>query len=194
LQQGAASGKTVAKIDSIPQTGVVLLARWFHKKEQKMVGLTSLGVFHTAISLIAVAAGLIAFVRDKAILSKNLTGKIYIITTLITCLTGFAIFQHGGFGKPHVLGIVTLVVLGVAGAAGAGWFGRASSYVETVSYSMTFLFHMIAAVNETATRVPLGAPLVASREAPELGEAALVLFALFLAGATLQVLRLRRHS
>jgi uncharacterized membrane protein len=76
-----------------------------------MVGLTPLGTFHTAISLIAVVAGFIALVRDKEISPKNLVGKIYVITTVITCLTGFGIFQHGGFGKPHVLGIITLVVV-----------------------------------------------------------------------------------
>jgi len=28
------------------------------------------------------------------------------------------IFQHGGFGKPHALGIVTLILLGMAYVAG----------------------------------------------------------------------------
>ena len=99
-----------------------------------MLGLTPLGTFHTAISLIAVASGAIALVRDKEISPRNLLGKTYVITTVITCLTGFVIFQHGGFGKPHVLGIITLVVLGVAGVAGTTQlFGRASRYVETVS-------------------------------------------------------------
>jgi len=36
------------------------------------------------------------------------------IATAITSPTGFGIFQHGGFGKPHVLGIVTLLVLAIA--------------------------------------------------------------------------------
>src|SRR5216683_2597577 len=71
-----------------------------------MLGLTPFGTFHTAISLIAVAAGLIALVRDQEISPKNRVGKIYVLTTIITCLTGFGIFHHGGFGKPHVLGIM----------------------------------------------------------------------------------------
>src|SRR5882762_1114728 len=78
-------------------------------KEIDMFGLTQLGVIHTAISLIAVAAGLIAFFRDKEISPRNGVGKIYIIATVLTCLTGFGIFQHGGFGKPHTLGIITLI-------------------------------------------------------------------------------------
>ena len=158
-----------------------------------MFGLTPLGTFHTAISLIAVVAGLIAFIRDKQISPKNLVGKIYVVTTVITCLTSFGIFQHGGFGKPHVLSIITLVVLGVAAAAGySNLFGRASRYVETVSYTATFLFHLIPGITETSTRLPLGSPLVADADAPALQMATGVLFVAFLIGATLQVLWLHK--
>ncbi len=61
-----------------------------------MFGLTQLGMIHTAISLVAVAAGLIALVRDKEISPRNMLGKVYVITTVLVCLTGFGIFQHGG--------------------------------------------------------------------------------------------------
>ena len=67
----------------------------------------------------------------------------------------------------------------------------ASIYVETIAYSLTFFFHLIPGITETSTRLPLGAPLVSSPEAPELQLASAILFLLFLAGATLQVLRLR---
>ena len=134
-----------------------------------MFGLTSLGVVHTLISLVAVAAGVIAFVRDGRIVPTNTIGKTYVITTILTCLTGFGIFQHGGFGKPHILGIITLVVLGIAWLArNKSPFGAASPYVETISYSLTFLFHMIPAVTETTTRLPLGAPLLPNADAPQL--------------------------
>jgi uncharacterized membrane protein len=158
-----------------------------------MFGLTQLGVVHTAISLIAVAAGFIALVRDRQISPKNMLGKVYVITTVLTCLTGFGIFQHGGFGKPHVLGIITLVVLAVAWVAGhSAVFGRASPYVETVSYSATFLFHMIPAITtETTTRLPLGAPLLPNADAPAQQTATGVLFVVFLIGAFLQVRALR---
>ena len=155
-------------------------------------GLTPLGVIHTAISLIAVAAGLIALVRDKEISPRNTLGKVYVITTVLVCLTGFGIFQHGGFGKPHALGIITLVVLGVAYVAGyTKLYGRASPYIETVSYSATFLFHLIPGITETTTRLPLGAPLLPNADAPALQAATAVLGVLFLVGAALQVRRLR---
>jgi uncharacterized membrane protein len=157
-----------------------------------MFGLTQLGIVHTVISLVAVVAGFIAPVRDGKISPRNLLGKIYVIATILTCLTGFGIFQHGGFNKAHVLGIITLVVLGIAAVAGySNLFGRLSRYVETVSYSATFLFNMIPGITETTTRLPLGAPLLPNADAPALQAASGVLLVLFLIGATLQLRALR---
>ena len=108
---------------------------------------------------------------------------------------GERIFQHGGFGKPHALGIITLLVLGAAAVAERSrFFGRLSRYVAAVSYSTTFFFHMIPAVTETTTRLPAGAPLVADRDGPELQAAAGVMFLLLLIGAALQVRRLRKSA
>jgi len=159
-----------------------------------MLGLTSLGLVHTAISLVAVVAGAIALFRYRRIAWATLAGKVYIATTALTCITGFGIFQHGGFGKPHALGIITLVVLAAALAADLKhWFGKAARYVAVVGYSATYLFNWIPGITETATRLPLGAPLVSSPEAPELQVASGALFIVFLVGAALQVLQLRAH-
>jgi len=160
-----------------------------------MFGLTPLGIVHTLISLVAVGAALVAFARDGRITPRNTLGQVYLWTTVFTCLTGFGIFQHGGFGKPHVLGIVTLLVLALATIAGrSALFGRAGAYVEMVSFSATFLFHMIPALTETSTRLPLGAPLLPNADAPELKAATAVLLVLFVAGAAWQVLQMRKAA
>jgi uncharacterized membrane protein len=157
-----------------------------------MLGLTNLGIFHTAISLVAVAAGFFALIRDKEISARNRFGQVYIVTTVVTCLTGFFIFQHGGFGAPHALGIFTLIMLGVAWVAGyTPLFGRLGRYVETLSYSLTLFFHMIPAFTETSTRLPVGAPWASSPEDPKLKVAIGIVFLVFLAGAAAQMLRLR---
>ncbi|MDR6843062.1 hypothetical protein [Pseudoxanthomonas sacheonensis] len=158
-----------------------------------MLGLTPMGIVHTAISLVAVAAALIAFFRDKGIDPRNGLGKTYVITTVLTCVTGFFIFQHGGFGKPHALGIITLLVLAVAWVAGnKKVFGRAGPYVETVLYSLTVFFHMIPAFTETSTRLPVGAPWASGPDDPNLQKAVGIAFLVFLIGATAQIIRLRR--
>ncbi|PFH09993.1 hypothetical protein BCF11_2398 [Collimonas sp. PA-H2] len=157
-----------------------------------MFGLTTLGLFHTVISLIAVAAALIAFFKYKEISWNNGLGKIYVIATVVTCLTGFGIFQHGGFGKPHALGIITLLALAIAALAEqTALLGRLARYVAVIGYSATVLFHMIPAITEASTRLPLGHPLLANAEDPALKTATAVLLALFLIGAALQVRRLR---
>jgi hypothetical protein len=153
-----------------------------------MFGPTPLGVLHTAISLIAVAAGLIALVRYKQISPKNLVGKVHVVTTIVTCVTAFGVFRHGDFGKPHALSIVTLVVLGVAAATrDSNLFGPGSAYVQTVSYAVPFLFHLTPGVTETTTRLPLGASLLPNADAAALQ---VVTAALFIAAA-LQVRWLR---
>jgi uncharacterized membrane protein len=186
----AAGLRRAGKLPMNPGTRPALAHQLLGKNT--MLGLTAFGMFHTAISLAAVIAGIICLVRDGKISPRNRTGQIYVIMTVLTCLTGFFIFHHGGFGKPHVLGIITLVVLAVAFVAGyTQLYGRASRYIETVSYSMTFFFHWIPAITETSTRFPIGAPLAANADAPGLQMATGVLFVLFLIGATWQVLRLR---
>jgi uncharacterized membrane protein len=157
-----------------------------------MLGLTNLGLIHTAISLVALAAGAAALIRDKEISPGNGLGQTYLWATVLTCLTGFGIFEHGGFGKPHALGVLTLLVLGVAALAQrTGLFGRAAAYVATLSYSLSFFFHFIPGVTETFTRLPAGAPLFSSPEDPALEKVVGVLFLLFLIGAFLQVRRMR---
>ncbi|CAN7164731.1 hypothetical protein LJR290_000177 [Variovorax sp. LjRoot290] len=159
-----------------------------------MLGLTPPGAIHTAISLVALAAGLLALIRHREILPSNRLGRAYIWATVLTCLTGFGIFQHGGFGKPHALGVLTLVVLGIAALAGPKKrsFGRASPYVETIGYSATFFFHMIPGLTETFTRLPLGAPLFSGPEDPALQKLVGFFFVVFVVGAALQVRRLHR--
>jgi uncharacterized membrane protein len=157
-----------------------------------MFGLTSLGVLHTAIALVAVVAGIICFVRAGGISMRSTAGNTYVYSTVLTCLTGFGIFQHGGFGIPHVLGIITLIVLDLAVTAGkTRIFGGASRYVETVGFSATFFFHMIPGLTETFTRIPVAAPIFDGPEDPELQTVIGVFFALFVIGAIYQVLRHR---
>ena len=152
-----------------------------------MLGLTTLGVFHTTIALVAVVCGFIALARDKQISPTNRLGQVYLVLTLVTAVTALGIFQHGGFGPPHVLAVLTLVALAVGTvAASSRLFGRPARYVRAISYPSTMLFHMIPAVTESSTRLPPGAPLVASPDAPVLRVIDLALLVAFLVGATLQ--------
>jgi uncharacterized membrane protein len=157
-----------------------------------MFGLTQLGVVHTIISLIAVGAGIVAFARYGSISLRTGTGKVYVVMTALTCLTGFPIFQHGGFGPPHAVGVLELVLLAfAAGLEKREFLGSMSRAVETVTYTATYFLHMIPAVNETTTRLPPGAPLASGPNDPLVAGLVGVAFVGFLIGAALQVARLR---
>lgn len=157
-----------------------------------MLDLSTLGLVHTAISLLAVAAAAYALARHKLIDPARRSGRTYIWATVLTCLTGFGIFRHGGFGPPHVLGVITLLVLMlVAVAVRTELFGRLSRYVTTVALTTTVFLHTIPGLTETFTRLPLGAPLFSSPEDPALQKAVAVSFLIFLIGVVLQVRWLR---
>jgi uncharacterized membrane protein len=160
-----------------------------------MGGLSTLGVIHTAISLVALVCGFILVFRDKVISARARFGRTYLIATLLTALTALGIFRHGGFGPPHALAILTLIALGVGLAASTTEaFGRASRYVEAVCYSATFLFHLVPGFTETLTRLPAGAPIASSDQAPILQAIDSVLLVLFLAWLGWQVARLRSQA
>lgn len=160
-----------------------------------MAALTSLGIVHTAISLVAVGAGIVALARYHHIRDDTRAGQVYLWGTVLTCVTGFGIFQHGGFGVPHALGVVTLLVLALAWAGThTAWFGRAGATVASVSYSLTLFFHTIPGMTETSTRLPAAAPLASGPDDPALQAAVGISFLVFLVGAALQVRDLRRHG
>ncbi|AKZ61288.1 hypothetical protein F506_00170 [Herbaspirillum hiltneri N3] len=159
-----------------------------------MLGLTSPGIIHTLISLVAVVTGVIVLVREHRIRYATNAGKLYVHATVLTCLTSLGIYQHGGFGKPHVLAIITLLTLAIARMTiGKGRFGRRSAAVEMIAYSATMLFHFIPALTETGTRLPVGAPFFANADDPLLKMLTGGLVLVFLAGATLQVVWLGRQ-
>jgi hypothetical protein len=160
-----------------------------------MFGLTPLGTVHTAFSLVALAAGFASLIRFGEIAARHPLGRTYVWATVLTCLTGFGIFQRGGFGAPHALGILTLVVLAIAALAGhRKIFGGASRAIELIAYSTTLFFHMIPGLTETFTRVPVGAPWFTGPEDPSLQKVVGVLFVILVFGCVLQVRGLAKRT
>lgn len=61
------------------------------------MGLSNLGIFHTAIGIIAIVSALVSFVRYGKIDLTQLAGKIYFYGTAITSLTALGLSKNGGF-------------------------------------------------------------------------------------------------
>jgi uncharacterized membrane protein len=160
-----------------------------------MLGLTPLGLFHTTISVVALVCGCWALARDREISPRNGLGQIYLVATFLTAASGLGIFQHGGFGPPHILSLLTILALAIGTVAACSRaFGRASRYVQAISYSATIFFHLVPGVTETGTRLPRASPLFASAEAPELQAVVLAILVVFLVLLALQLWWLHRES
>ncbi|HTP63468.1 MAG TPA: hypothetical protein VMJ14_15480 [Burkholderiales bacterium] len=131
-----------------------------------MLGLTTLGAIHTAISLVALVSGVWAFARDKEIVPANRLGQLYLAATVLTAATALGIYQHGGFRIGHLFAVLTLMIVAIGALASATTvFRRASRYVQAVCFSSTMLLHMITGTAETVTRLPPGAPLITAGNA-----------------------------
>jgi hypothetical protein len=158
------------------------------------LGLTSLGVIHTAISLVALVVGIAAMLRMRRIVHDSLSGRVYFWATVLSCVTGFGIFQHGGFGKPHALGVMTLLVLGaIVLMHRRRMFGERAPAVLAAAYTLTLFFHFVPGVTETFTRLPLGAPLFSSPDDPKLAATLGVVALVFLVLGVLQWRHLRQQ-
>ena len=155
--------------------------------------LSSFGAFHTLIALVAVACGIAALARHGAIGTRTRSGLAYVLLTVATSITGLFIFRHGGFGPPHALAIQTLLVLLVAWLAETrGNRNGFARYVAVLGYSLTLFFHLIPGLTETGTRLPLGDPAFSGPEDPKLVSLVGLGFLVYLVGATIQALRIRR--
>jgi hypothetical protein len=77
-------------------------------------GMSTLTLVHVAISLIGILSGFI--VAFGLIAGKRLNGwtAIFLVTTVLTSVTGFLFFPLNPFLPSHIVGIISLVVLLVA--------------------------------------------------------------------------------
>ena len=157
------------------------------------MGLSNLGIFHTAIGIIAIVAALISFVRYGKINLAHLTGKIYFYGTIVTALTALGISKKGGFNPGHVFSIIIFLLVVVAFYLFTKKQGsNKTRYFENFLLSLSFFFSLLPTVNETFTRVPVGHPLAKDITDPVIGRTLLVLFILFVTGAVYQFVKQRK--
>ncbi len=168
---------------------------WVQEEEVFMPEMTALGWFHTVLGILALLFGVLSFVQHKLIAWSHRPGQIYLIFTLITALSALGIYNQGGFGIAHVLAVMTLGAVGVGSAAEKTQFiGKLSPYLQAVSYSATYLFHMIPAITDGLMRLPVGNPIVAEIGDPLLRGFYIAFLLAYLIGAALQINYLRGRS
>ena len=157
--------------------------------------LSAFGAFHTALSLIPLVAGLVAFKRHGKIDPKTGVGKVYWIGMVASVVTAFGLSSTGGFNPGHALGLMTLFVMLIATLAPRfAFLGRATTYIQVALMSFSFLLLMVPGTNETLSRLPAGHPIGNGPDSPPVQMALAGVFVLFLLGTAYQMVQLRRRA
>jgi len=152
--------------------------------------MSALGIFHTAVSILPIGFGLVAFARDGKIDPKNRLGQLYIATMAIGSVTALGFIATKGFGPPQVLTLLTLAILAVATLTVRGHW-RGPGYVQTVGLTASYFLLMFFATTETLTRLPAADPFASGPTDPVLAPVRLGLLAALALVVGLQVRKLR---
>jgi len=154
------------------------------------MGLTSLGIFHTVIGVIAISAAFVSYVRYGKINLDKKSGLVYFYGTVITSLTALGVSKHGGLNPGHFVAL--LIVLLVTGAfvlhkTIPGY--KRARYFENFAMALSLFLSMIPTIVETLTRVPVGHPLATSIDDPLIQKSLAAAALLFVVGSIYQIIR-----
>lgn len=155
--------------------------------------LSSLGVAHTLISLVPLAAGLVAFAHRRRIDPAARSGQVYLAGLALSVFTSFGLSSVAGVNPGHVLGVLALLAAfgGAWLAPRLGVLGRLKPYAQAFGLSFSFFLLLVPGINETLTRLPVAHPLATGPEDPVVKTALLGWLLVFLIGFTLQSLAIR---
>jgi hypothetical protein len=150
--------------------------------------ISTLGAFHTAISVLPLAAGLYSFIRYRAIEPAKRSGQLYLVGLLLSVLTAFGLSSTGGFNAGHALGILALLVMGGSLLIRQlPLFPRLAPYLSQFGFSFSFFLLLVPAIGETLTRLPVSHPLASGPESPLVRGTVLAWLAIFVVGAAWQM-------
>ena len=159
------------------------------------MALSNLGIFHTAIGVIAIIAAVAAFIKNGKIDLSQLSGKIYFYFTLITSFTALGLSRHGGFNPGHVFSVFIVILILVAYYLySKKKETNRARFFENFLLSFSFFLSLIPTINETFTRVPVGHPLANGPKDAIIGQTLLVLFVLFVVGSFVQFSKQRKMN
>jgi hypothetical protein len=122
---------------------------------------------HVIISLIGIAAGLIVVLAMCN--GRRVSGwtALFLSTTVLTSVTGF-MFHSAAFGPPHVIGVISLVILAIAIVAlYVKHLAGAARWLYIVSAILALYLNAFVGVVQAFQKVtPLHALAPTQKEAP----------------------------
>jgi hypothetical protein len=149
----------------------------------------SFTLFHVILSLIGIAAGIVVVFGMLA--GRRLDGwtALFLATTVLTSVTGF-MFHSAHFGPPHVIGLLSLLLLVLAILARYSYHMAGSwRWIYVVTAVLSLYLNAFVGVVQAFQKLPLLQPLAPTgTEPPFVVAQGLVL----LAFVVLTVLALKR--
>lgn len=147
--------------------------------------------FHVVISLVGIASGLI-------VLSGLLAGRafpgwaaLFLATTVLTSVSGFPLPPFG-FDPPRMIGILSLVLLAIAIAAGYAFHLAGpwrSIYVGTALAAL--YLNCFVAVVQAFQKLPFLQPLAPTQSEPPFVIVQLLMLVIFIVCGALAIMRFR---
>jgi hypothetical protein len=134
---------------------------------------------HVVISLIGILSGIVVLAGMFG--SKRLDGwaALFLATTVLTSVTGF-FFHAASFGPPHVLGVLSLIVLAPAIVAlyvyhlAGTW-----RWIYVVCAAVALYFNVFVGVVQAFQKLPLLQPLAPTQSEPPFLVVQLAVMAIF---------------
>jgi hypothetical protein len=126
----------------------------------------SFTLFHVIISLIGIGSGLVVVMGMWA--SKRLDGwtALFLATTVLTSVTGF-LFHSAHFGPPHVIGLISLVLLVLAILARYSYHLAGSwRWIYVASAMLSLYFNVFVGLVQAFQKLPLLQPLAPTGSEP----------------------------
>ena len=154
--------------------------------------LSILGIIHTAISVFALFAAVVALLRYGKIAPLTNAGRAYILLTIITCLTSLPIMKTGHFTVAHGVAIIILILIPIGVyVKSLKFLGKSADYIQIVALSTTIFLSCIPAIVETLTRLPIAQPIATGPNDPIIQTGLKILMGFYLVGVIYQLIKLR---
>ena len=155
------------------------------------MSLSTFTLVHVLLSLIGIFAGLVVvsgFLKGRLLDGWN---GIFLLTTILTSATGF-LFHSAQFGPPHIVGIISLVLLGIAVAALYA-FNLAGPWrwIYAATATLALYLNVFVGVVQAFQKVSFLQPLAPTQSEPPFAIAQGIVLLIFLAFTVLASKRLR---
>jgi hypothetical protein len=137
--------------------------------------------FHVILSLIGIVSGIVVVLAMLAANRLPAVTAVFLLTTVATSVTGF-MFHSAAFGPPQVIGIISLVILGVAILAlyvyrlAGSW-----RWIYVVSALLALYLNVFVGVVQTFQKVEFFRALAPTQKEPPFAIAQAIVLVVFIA-------------